>query len=406
MDTPTSTRRVDLDWIRIAAFGVLIVYHVGMYYVSWDWHVKSPHAGTTIEPLMMLSSPWRLSLLFFVSGTAASFALARGHAGFAGARSRRLLIPIVFGMLVIVVPQAYFEVVEKLGYRDGYLAFYARYLTGDHNFCPTSGCLRLPTWNHLWFVVYLWAYSMVLVALVAWLPGLLERAGARLARAFSGIGVLLWPALLLVLWRVLLVGRFPSTHALIDDGYNHALYGSVFLLGFLLARHDAVWESLRARRWLALGLAAASYAFVAWYFAAHFNTAPSDAPRTVQRVIYAVNQWTALAAVLGFARQWAPGDSPARRYLTAAVFPFYILHQTVIVVLAHGLKPLALAPAVEGPLLVAATFAACFAGFELIRRVRWLRPLFGLPLQARQPRASTVHTASTTPRANPPLTTT
>ena len=105
MDTPTTTRRVDLDWIRIAAFGVLIVYHVGMYYVSWDWHVKSPHAGTTIEPLMMLSSPWRLSLLFFVSGTAASFALARGHAGFAGARSRRLLIPLVFGMLVIVVPQ-------------------------------------------------------------------------------------------------------------------------------------------------------------------------------------------------------------------------------------------------------------------------------------------------------------
>src|SRR5205085_2330716 len=85
-----------------------------------------------------------------------------------------------------------------------------------------------------------------------------------------------------------------------------------------------------------------------------FNTAPSDVLRTVQRVIYAVNQWTALAAVLGFTRQWAPGDSPARRYLTAAVFPFYILHQTVIVVLAHGLKPLALAPAVEGPLLVAA----------------------------------------------------
>ena len=255
-------------------------------------------------------------------------------------------------------------------------------------------------------MVYLWAYSMVLVGLVAWLPGLIERAGARLARAFSGIGVLLWPALLLVLWRVLLVGRFPSTHALVDDGYNHALYGSVFLLGFLLARHDSVWESLRARRWLALGLAAASYAFVAWYFAAHFNTAPSDVLRTVQRVIYAVNQWTALAAVLGFARQWAPGDSPARRYLTAAVFPFYILHQTVIVVLAHGLKPLALAPAVEGPLLVAATFAACFAGFELVRRVRWLRPLFGLPLQERQPRASMVHTASTTPRANPPLTTT
>jgi len=65
-----SARRYDLDWLRIFAFGLLILYHVGMYYVSWDWHVKSPFASTTLEPLMMLSSPWRLALLFFVSGCA------------------------------------------------------------------------------------------------------------------------------------------------------------------------------------------------------------------------------------------------------------------------------------------------------------------------------------------------
>ena len=63
-------RRYDLDWVRIGAFMLLIFYHVGMYYVTWDWHVKSPHASSTIEPLMMLTSPWRLSLLFLVSGVA------------------------------------------------------------------------------------------------------------------------------------------------------------------------------------------------------------------------------------------------------------------------------------------------------------------------------------------------
>jgi glucan biosynthesis protein C len=63
-------RRYDLDWVRIGAFMLLILYHVGMYYVDWDWHVKSPHASAAIEPLMMLTSPWRLSLLFLVSGVA------------------------------------------------------------------------------------------------------------------------------------------------------------------------------------------------------------------------------------------------------------------------------------------------------------------------------------------------
>ena len=83
-------------------------------------------------------------------------------------------------------------------------------------------------------------------------------------------------------------------------------------------------------------------------------------------------------AVLGFARHWNPGDSSALRYLVPAVFPVYILHQTVTVVLAHNLKPLAIPPLVEGILLVMVTFAACFAGYEVVRRVAWLRPLFGL----------------------------
>ena len=70
--TPTSpaSRLFFLDWIRIFAFFVLIFYHVGMYYVSWGWHVKSPYASDTIEPLMMMSAPWRLGLLFMISGVA------------------------------------------------------------------------------------------------------------------------------------------------------------------------------------------------------------------------------------------------------------------------------------------------------------------------------------------------
>ena len=106
-----------LDWVRIIAFFLLILYHVGMYYVTWGWHVKSPHAGTTLEPFMMLSSPWRLALLFLVSGVASSVMLAKLRPlAFLGKRSWRLLIPLLFGMLVIVPPQSYLEVVEKLGY--------------------------------------------------------------------------------------------------------------------------------------------------------------------------------------------------------------------------------------------------------------------------------------------------
>jgi glucan biosynthesis protein C len=385
-------RRHDLDWVRVCAFGLLVLYHVGMYYVTWDWHVKSPAASDALEPFMLLSSPWRLSLLFLVSGTATAFLLgkARRTAEATGTRPRvlggrswRLLVPLVFGMLVIVPPQAYYEVVEQLpgGYHEGYLAFYARYLTAYDGFCDADGCLRIPTWNHLWFVAYLWVYTVALWLLSRLAPRALEATGNALARALTGLGVLFWPVLFLGVARVLLVGRFEQTHALVDDWYNHAQYFGLFLFGFLVARADGVWCAIERLRWPALVAWLASWAGLIAYFIRFADVDPPEALRAAMRMAWAMNQWCAIVAVLGFAHHWRPGDSRVLRYLVPAVFPVYILHQTVIVMVAHHLKPLAIPPLVEGLLLVAITLAACFAGYEAIRRVRWLRPLFGLKLK-------------------------
>jgi glucan biosynthesis protein C len=381
-DPAPTARRLDLDWVRILAFGLLILYHVGMYYVSWDWHVKSPHASSAIEPLMMLSSPWRLGLLFFVSGCATAFLQAKAPAGFVRSRTQRLLIPLAFGIWVVVPPQSWAQVVEAVGYGDGYLHFWQLYASGYGGFCR-DGCLRLPTWNHLWFVAYLWCYTML--AALAWFLAarsgstLPARLRAGLGRRLQGAGLLLWPVAWLAAIRIALVARFPDTHALVDDWYSHALYFSLFAAGLLLAREDGFWEAVRRRRWLALGLALASWAAVMSYFAAYDDAhAPPLWLRELMRIVYAADQWCAIVAALGFARRWNPRDSAVRRYLTEAVFPFYIVHQTAIVLFAHALKPAALAPLPEALLLVAATAATCVASFEIVRRVAWLRPLFGL----------------------------
>lgn len=123
-----------------------------------------------------------------------------------------------------------------------------------------------------------------------------------------------------------------------------------------------------------------------------FDNIPAG-PIAALRTLWGVMEWSAIAAILGYARACNPKDSRLLRYLTAAVFPFYILHQTVIVVLAHNLKPLQIVPAVEGPLLVVATFGLCLLGYEAVRRIRWLRPLFGLKREL---------TAVPVPDARPP----
>jgi glucans biosynthesis protein C len=383
-------RRHDLDWVRVFAFSLLVLYHVGMYYVTWGWHVKSPDAGPALEPFMMLSSPWRLSLLFLISGAATAFLLGKADreaaaAGrrprFLGSRSWRLLVPLAFGMLVVVPPQSYYEVVEKLpgGYHDGYLAFWGRYLAADPGFCDADGCLIVPTWNHLWFVAYLWVYTVVLWLLLRLAPTRLQALGTRLGAVMSSpAGLLLWPALFFAIARMALIGIFDSTHALVDDWYNHAQYFGVFLLGFLVARADGVWDAMRRVRWLALALWLGSWLAIVTYFGYFTDIAPPQALRLAMRGAWGLDQWCAIVAILGFARHWAPGDSPALRYLSTAIFPVYILHQTIIVVLAVNLRPFALPPLLEGPLLVLLTFGLSFAGYELIRRIRPLRPLFGL----------------------------
>jgi glucans biosynthesis protein C len=374
-------RRYDLDWVRIGAFMLLILYHVGMYYVTWDWHVKSPHASHDIEPLMMLTSPWRLSLLFLVSGVATGYMLARQGAGhFLGQRSTRLLIPLAFGMLVIVPPQSYLEVVEKLKFAGSYAEFFRLYITGFHGFCRGSDCLLLPTWNHLWFVAYLWVYTVVLFVGVRLAPPVIPWLRRFAERRLSGVGILLWPLAYLCAIRLGLAPRFPATHALAGDWYNHAMYFGVFLLGFSLAGVRAPWAALERARWLTLGLAVLGWAFLSAYFGAYSDDAaiPPALLRIFARTIYGAEQWLAIAAVVGFAHRHLIHDSAARRYLTTAIFPVYILHQTVIVVLAHALKPSHLYPPVEGVVLVLVTVATCFLGYEAIRRVRLLRPVFGL----------------------------
>ena len=385
MNTAADDRLTELDWVRIAAFGMLILYHVGMFYVPWDFHVKSPHPVPALESVMQLSSPWRMALLFVVSGAASGLMLGRGSAaGGAKARSARLLLPLLLGMAVIVPPQPYLEVVEKLGYSGSYIDFLARYFAADHSFCRAKDCLVLPTWNHLWFVVYLWVYTMLLLGAcrlwsAQWVSSPRWQALTRGAR-------LLWlPALLFGVVRLCLLLPFPSTHNLVWDWFNHGLFAPMFVLGLTLFGHaddrHGAWAATQRLRWWALGGAVPLLVGMPWAFDALGGW---DAlPRWGQQawlVLGGARHWLPVVAALGFARQHLRGrDGPWRRMLTEAVFPFYIVHQTIILVAAHHLARLGWPQGLEAAVLVALTAAGCAASYLLARRVGWLRPWFGMP---------------------------
>jgi peptidoglycan/LPS O-acetylase OafA/YrhL len=381
-----STRRYDLDWLRILAFGLLVFYHVGMFYVPWGWHVKSVHAGPAAEPLMMLLNPWRLSLLFFISGVAFAFLHDKlGAARFASERAVRLLPVIVFGMVVVVMPQTYFQLLEMGEIEPGMLAFWPRYLTS----WEIAG-IMVPTWNHLWYVVYLLVYALILAPLIPVLNALGRGPGRVFTRAWDSR---LGPVLLIVLgfiplmvWRVALVPHFETTHNLVHDWANHAISFTFVLYGVYAARSDSFWRCIDRATPLTLGLAVILGTVLTPIW---MNFEPLlEQPIALWlaragRVLYA---WVVILALLGLARRFLNSDGPVRRYLTEAVFPVYILHQTITVSAGYMLTRTGLDLWTEFAVLTTITFAGSFAGFELIRRVAILRPLFGLkPHQERTP---------------------
>jgi hypothetical protein len=391
-----SERRIDLDWVRIAAFGLLILYHVGMLYVSWGFHIKSVHRLVWLEPLMLAVNPWRLSLLFLVSGVATRFMLSKyDRFAFFGARSARLLIPLIFGMLVVVPPQSYDQVVESLGYPQGFIDFYVgHYLAFALQFCP-GPCILLPTWNHLWFVAYLWVYSSALICVVAMWPAILDRLEAGLAATLAGRRLLVVPCILFATWRVVLLPLFPSTHALFGDWYNHADYATVFLFGCLLARRRDVWCDVERQRRAALAAAVVVFAVFLLLGTGHgAMPAPPPALKAAAAIAYGCYQWLGMAAALGFARRHFTADGPLRRYLTDAIFPYYIVHQTAIIMIAHALRGSGLSAVLEAGLIVGGTVLMCVITYEIVRRIAWLRPLFGLRLARRLPVGNAGHQAA------------
>lgn len=363
-----------LDWLRICAFFLLVLYHTGMYYVTWDWHIKTATPSEAIEPLMLLSSPWRMSLLFLIGGAAAAFLLEKlGGKGLAKERSKRLLLPLVFGMFFIVPPQAYFEVVSDVAYRGSYADFMTLYVSGYDGFCDHNGCLDMPTWNHLWFLPYLWVYTLILAAIGS---RRMQAAGQALLRHLHGWKLFVLPVAFLAAGRILLLPHWPHTHNLIEDWHNHALSLPMFLLGAAMARQEGFWQRLDGKRWAALGLFSASWASLIAFYSMQESFQQTWLP--LARVVYATCQWAGIVAVCAFGYRHLNFDSARRRYLTQAVFPVYILHQTLIICLAWAMKPAAIAPLTEGVLIVALTFAISFGVFEIVRRVPLLRPLFGL----------------------------
>jgi peptidoglycan/LPS O-acetylase OafA/YrhL len=378
---PPRERRHELDALRVLAVLALLLYHASRPFDTEVWHVKDVERSLGLELFGTLLTPWRLPLLFMISGLGTYYALGfRPAWRYAGERIRRLLLPLAFGMAVVVVPQVYVERIsvgmpDRMSPRDfqgSYLDFYPHYFEGVY---PGGNF----SWHHLWFLAYLLVFSLAALPLFLYLRS--ER-GRRLA---VGLASWLRPgrrifllALPLALIHVALRGRFPSTHALVGDWWNVAHYFLLFLLGYALLSQPAFKEAVEANRRVGTAL------FVIG-FGVRLALVPLLAPIAPYSIAYAalltlraVIEWSALVAVIGYAGVYLSRPNRLLRYGGARVYPFYIWHQTVIVVVAYFVLGWAASPLVKFAAISAISLMVTVALCEGVALTPITRRLFGM----------------------------
>lgn len=378
MQSVRSQRHYGMDWLRIGAFVLLIFYHVGYSFTPWGYQTPTRGVvGWAEIPLLGLSA-WRLALLFAISGYASAALFAkdgRSAPRFFKSRMLRLGIPLLFGLIVIVPPQPYMGLVNS-GYPHNY--FY--YLLHDAFSFRQVMTEYVPRVMHLWFVIHLLAYTVALCGLLLILPQRLRDAIQRgLEWLLAGWGLLPVGIIAIFLIRAYVPYGWRDMHDLFQDRAAHLHYGGMFLFGFMLRGSDRLREAI-GRQWpIALGIALVGFYLAArdsWLYPGNIPTPPEW--RTALSFAKAAQSWSTVIALFGIADRYWNYDHPWRATLAEAVFPVYIMHQTIMVLVMYPIRTWGLTALPEFLILCGSVAVGSWLFYLIGREVGPLRPLIGL----------------------------
>ncbi|WP_372070230.1 acyltransferase (plasmid) [Tistrella mobilis] len=380
MAGPALGRSRAIDHLRNLVILGLILFHTARLFDTEPWHIKDAGRYAAADVLIGVFNVGQMPLLFFLAGITAMHSLAAREAGrYVRERLQRLGLPLVAGILLVVPPQVYVERLAAgldgraspidLAPGTGFLDFYP----GFFDCCYPAANF---SWHHLWFLAYLLVYALVLlpVFVIARRPGpraLLERAGARVAAA--GPAALLAPGLPVLLAEILLRPDFPSTHALAGDWANHLHFGLLILLGGWFALSPALGAAAErhCRLLLIIAAVATALAVTAWM------TGALPVP-VLRRSLRVAGEWATILGLLGWAGRRLAAPIPGLSDVTRFAFPFYIVHQTVIVVSGYLLLGWSGQPLVKYLVIVLVSGLVSWGLARALAATALTRLLFGI----------------------------
>jgi len=368
-------RRCDIDWLRVLAMLTIFLFHCARFFNYEDWHVKNNQLDFGMSVFVEIVSQWIMPLFFILSAISANYALDhRNNQQYIKERFKRLVIPLVFGIFILVPPQIFIERVSHSQFTGSFVQFYPHYFDGLYGFGGNFAWMGL----HLWYLEILFIFSLLTLPLFRYLKReKIRNFISKIAISFKKSGIIFLLALP-IFFMELFVNQQPDGIGRRDfGGWSALTYLIFFILGYLIASNMQFRMSIEKHRKIALLLG------ILMTVSGFFLLEEYSSRISFLESLRAFNSWFWLVAILGFGSKYLNFNNGLLKYSNEAVLPFYILHQTTIVIIGFYIASWDVSVVLKYLLLSTVSFGLIIALYDLlIKRVKILRFLFGMKIKS------------------------
>jgi len=375
----TSTRKYELDWLRVSAILIVFLYHSTRFFNLGDWHVKNVNTFVWVEVWNVFVTRWMMPLFFIISGASLFYTIgkSRGWSKFYVDKFLRLMIPVLVASVTLSALQVYLERLTHGQFSGSFFSFLPEYFKGVYLGFGMTGNFAFHG-MHLWYLLFLFLFSLICYPLFIWLKGSGSDILDRIT-SFLTLPGLMVPGVCIPL--VIMKGLIPQTVVDVGNGGWGFLYYIWFLIaGFMIVSSEPLQHHIRDQRWLSLLLGVVlSTVYLHQLFSPSrviFSALITD---WIYTLLNFLSAWSWLFAILGFGIKFMAFDKPLLRYANEAVLPFFILHQTVLLGIGYFVMTWETHDAIKWGIVFISSFVSIILLYVLlIRKLELFRFLFGM----------------------------
>jgi glucan biosynthesis protein C len=367
-----------LDWLRVLATLGVFLFHASNVFNTTNFEIKNAEGSEAIMFIDIFLYPWGMPLFFLIAGAGTWFALRRRSAGqFTRERTLRILVPFFTGTLLLGPIQLYLSWSHRTQtgvFAGSFGEFVAERLsyTGPKLFGAIG--------YHMWFLGFLFAFSLLALPLFNWFKA---ESGRRFISRLAGLcerrGAILLFILPLAVVRLGLQPFFPQ----LQHWADFFTYGTFFVLGYVLFADERFAQAIRRDWWILLvvGIAATLAGMIIGSSLESFGI--ENPPRSFEEFlmwgVIAICGWCWATFMLFIGMRYLNRDSQALQYGQRTLLPFFVVHQPVILAIAYFVVQWEAALLIKLLVVVLGSFVVCIGLTELvIKRVPLLRAMFGM----------------------------